>query len=72
MRGLSWSLYKDVIRLTVQEVGRQRLNQIGVLTPRGEEDLDGRVLQQVAPGEDGPDLGEVPFAVDVVTVPQHL
>ena len=43
-----------------------------VLTPRGEEDLDGRVLQQVAPGEDGPDLCEVPFAVDVVTVPQHL
>jgi len=42
------------------------------LTSRSQEDLDGRVLEQVPPGEDGPDLREVPLPMEVVTVAQHL
>ena len=42
------------------------------LTSRSEEDLDGRVLEQVSSGEDGADLGEVPLPVEVVAVAQHL
>ena len=42
------------------------------LTSRGHEDLDGRLLQQVAPEEDGPDLVEVPFPMQMVHVRQHL
>ena len=33
------------------------------LTSTGQEDFDGDVLQEIAPREDGADLGEVPFAV---------
>ncbi len=44
----------------------------GKLTSGRQEDFDGRVLQQVPPGEDGPDLGEVPLAMQMVTVAQNL
>lgn len=37
-----------------------------------EEDLDGRVLEEEPPGEDGAHLGEVPLAVQVVAVLEHL
>lgn len=47
-------------------------NRVLQLTSRREEYLDGGVLQQVPPREDGPDLGEVPLAVEVVAVAQDL
>lgn len=43
-----------------------------VLTSAGEEDLQGGVLQQVAPGEDGPHLGKVPLAMEMVAVFEDL
>ncbi len=46
--------------------------RVATLTSRREEYLYGGVLQQVSPGEDGPDLGEVPLAVEVVAVAQDL
>lgn len=45
---------------------------VPVLTSAGEEDLDGDVLEEVAAGEDGAHLREVPLAVEVVTVLEHL
>jgi hypothetical protein len=42
------------------------------LTPTGEEDLDGNILQQIAAWEDGADLREVPLAVQMVAVLEHL
>ncbi len=47
-------------------------NRVLQLTSRREEYLYGGVLQQVPPWEDGPDLGEVPLAVEVVAVAQDL
>lgn len=41
---------------------------VSILTPAGEEHLDGDILQQVATREDGADLAEVPFAVQVLAV----
>lgn len=43
-----------------------------ILTPAGQEHLDGNILQQVSPGEYRSDLAEVPFAVQVLAVFQHL
>ena len=42
------------------------------LTSRCQKDLDGGVLEEVAPREDGPDLGEVPLSMQVITVAQDL
>lgn len=42
------------------------------LTSRCEEDLDGRVLKKVTSGEDGPHLGEMPFAMHVFAILDHL
>ena len=42
------------------------------LTPWSEEDFDGGVLEEVAPREDGPDLGEVPLSMQVITVAEDL
>lgn len=43
-----------------------------LLTSAGQEHLDSDILQQVPPGEDGADLAEVPFAVQVLAVLQNL
>ena len=48
------------------------LGHILRLTSRSEKDLDGGVLEEVAPREDGPDLGKVPFPVQVITVAENL
>ena len=48
------------------------LGNILRLTSRSEKDLDGGVLEEVAPREDGPDLGEVPLSMQVITVAQDL
>ena len=42
------------------------------LTPVGHEDLQRRVLQEVAAGEYGPDLGEQPFSMKPLGVGQNL
>ena len=42
------------------------------LTSTGQEDLDGDVLQQVAPREDGSNFRKVPFSVEVVAILEHL
>lgn len=42
------------------------------LTSAGEENLDGHVLQQVPPREDRPNLGKVPFSMEMVAVLQNL
>ena len=43
-----------------------------ILTSWGEEYFDGRVLEQVAAGKDGSDLGEVPFSMKMVRILQDL
>lgn len=47
-------------------------NSEGILTPACQEHLDGDILQQVPPGEYGADFAEVPLAVQVFAVFQHL
>ena len=42
------------------------------LTSTGEENLDGGVLEEKTPGEDGADFREVPFPMQVVAVLENL
>jgi hypothetical protein len=43
-----------------------------VLTPARKEDFDGNILQQIATWEDGAHLGEIPLAMQMVAVLEHL
>jgi hypothetical protein len=43
-----------------------------ILTATGEEDLKGRVLQKIPTCEDGTYFREVPLAMQMITVLQHL
>jgi len=42
------------------------------LTAAGEEDLNGDILQQVPTWEDGSHLWEIPLAMQMVAILQHL
>lgn len=42
------------------------------LTSAGHKDLNGHILEQVTSAKDGSDLIEVPLAMEVVHIGQHL
>lgn len=46
--------------------------KIKILTPAGEENLDGHILQQITTWKYRPDFGEIPFSMQMIAVFEDL